>query len=112
MIKLKRENWPEPLKHVHEVRCVVVGPCKNDRRQGARANVAAHVHFDTGQICFSSDQWVNNEYVVLHELAHLLEPSDLDHGSSWRSRLLDLLTIYDVEPDINFTVERRYHGNV
>jgi putative metallohydrolase (TIGR04338 family) len=53
-----------------------------------------HAYARGNQIVLPRKAWAWRESVVLHECAHILSPTDHDHGSLFASRLIDLVSTH------------------
>lgn len=90
--ELSHDLWPdELLAHKEMLKGVFIGGCI-DRGIGSSFRALAHAHKPTsthaGWICLRASRRLYNKDLVLHELAHILQPGG--HTDKWRNKLIEI----------------------
>ena len=96
---LGKANWPTWLQHP-EMKGVFIGGCVS-RGIGSSFRAKAHAHFGDehrGWICFRSTKWLDNKFLCLHELAHIVTRQG--HTDRWRKFLLQIGGTLDPVPGV------------
>lgn len=86
---LPRDQWPTILQQYPECEGVYVEGCVT-RGKGSSFRASAHAHTEgryADYLCFRG-QNLHKPMLVLHELAHLLQPGG--HTDKWRAKLLEI----------------------
>lgn len=87
---MPREGWPAELASRAGVLAVFVGGCgKSKPGWRFQSRTDAHAHRRLGVICFRNESMMRDREVVLHELAHLIDPRG-GHTESFRRTLKGL----------------------
>lgn len=99
---LDKSEWPkEAIKYQDYIKGIFVGGCVT-RGDGSRFRAKAHTHYpkshNGGWICFLSAKRLNDPMLVLHEIAHLIEPNG--HHDKWRETLIQIGGTLDPVPGL------------
>lgn len=75
-----------PLLAMYGIRAFI-GGC-HMRGVGSKFRAKAHAHAKEKIICFRSTKWIGCEYLLIHEIAHVL--TGHGHTDKWRKEVLSL----------------------
>lgn len=95
-----------PIISPHNI-VVFVGGCRR-RGEGSRFRAKAHAHRNERVICYLSTKWLDNKFIAIHELAHVIAPGG--HIDKWREKVLELGGTLDEIPGIMKNYHKKARG--